>query len=145
MTHSLPISLLVAASTVHAGWVPDSPLVQVGDNLDIYFTLKGKATYDSNIFLGSAAGLPPGGLYWSLGPGFDIDFAKESNFSASVSLRRDYINFLDSAQRGLDDQRDNASVNFSFDTGGPLTVSGSAGYVESASNGVQDKKPPYLG
>ncbi len=42
MTHSLPISLLVAASTVHAGWVPDSPLVQVGDNLDIYFTLKGQ-------------------------------------------------------------------------------------------------------
>lgn len=145
MTHSLPISLLVAASTVHAGWVPDSPLLQVGDNLDVYFTLKGKATYDSNIFLGSSAGLPPGGLYWSLGPGFDIDFAKESNFSASVSLRRDYVNFLDSAQRGLDDQRDNASVNFSFDTGGPLTISGSAGYVETATNGVQEAALTGLG
>ena len=74
MKTSLGIACLLAAASAQAGWFPDSPILQVGDDLDIYFNAKARYDYESNIFLGSNA---RSASSWTLGPGLTADLAKD--------------------------------------------------------------------
>lgn len=134
MSHRLSTALLLAAAAAHAGWVPDSPILRVGDDIDLYFTTRARLDYNSNLFFGSAAGLPNHGTSWTVGPGLSADFFKEANFSSSFSYRRDFVRYFDSALKGLDDDQDVAGLNFTFDSGGPLTFNAQASYREDARN-----------
>lgn len=131
MKTRLGISCLLAAASAQASWLPDSPILQVGDDLDIYFTAKARFEYESNIYLGTNA---QGGASWVLGPGFTADLAKEANFSSSLSWRRDFVRYFDSSLRGLDDERDVGVATFTYDGGGPLSFQLQANYGEDARN-----------
>ncbi|MFZ9201578.1 MAG: hypothetical protein ACO23N_04020 [Opitutales bacterium] len=135
MSHHLPtVVLLAAAAAAPASWIPDSPILRIGEDVDVYFTAKARLDYNSNIFLGSAAGLPNQGTSWTVGPGLSADFSKEANFSSSFSYRRDFVRYLDSSLRGLDDDQDVAGASFTYDGGGPLTFQAEASYQEDARN-----------
>ncbi len=134
MKHRLPTAVLIAAAASQAGLIPDSPILRVGEDIDVYFTAKGRLDYNSNIFFGSAAGLPNQGTSWTLGPGFSADFFKEANFSSSFTYRRDFVRFFDSTLKGLNDDQDIAGANFAYDAGGPLTFQAEASYQEDARN-----------
>lgn len=134
MSHRLPIALLLAAATAQADWVPDSPILRVGEDVDVYFTARAKLDYNSNLFFGSAAGLPNQGTSWTVGPGFSADFFKEANFSSSFSYRRDFVRYFNSELKGLDDDQDVAGLNFTYDGGGPLNLTAEASYREDARN-----------
>lgn len=136
MKHRLPIAILLAAASVQAAWL-DSPILRAGDNVDIYFTAKARLSYDSNLFYGSANGLPNQGTSWLLAPGFTADFFKEANFSGSVNWRHDYVRYFDSALKGLDADHDVSGATFTYDGGGPLTVQLEASYQEDARNTVE--------
>jgi len=134
MKAPLKLSCLLAAAAAQAGWFPDSPLLQVGDDLDIYFTAKARVDYESNIFFGSPGGLPNSGTSWTIGPGFTADFAKEANFSTSINWRRDFVRYFNSKLKSLDDERDIGGASFTYDGGGPLTFQLTAAYSETARN-----------
>lgn len=131
MKTPLGIACLLAAASSQAGWFPDSPILQVGDDLDIYFTAKARYEYESNIFLGSN---PQSGTSWTLGPGFTADLAKEANFSSSFTWRRDFVRYFSSGLKGLNDERDVGGAAFTYDGGGPLTFQLQANYGEDARN-----------
>lgn len=131
MKTNLGIACLLAAASAQAGWFPDSPILQVGDDLDVYFTAKARFDYESNIFLGSN---PRSATSWTLGPGLAADLAKEANFSSSLSWRRDFVRYLSSGLKGLDDERDVGGAAFTYDGGGPLTFQLQATYAEDARN-----------
>lgn len=131
MKTSLGIACLLAAASAQAGWFPDSPILQVGDDLDIYFNAKARYDYESNIFLGSN---PQSASSWTLGPGLTADLAKEANFSTSLTWRRDFVRYFDSSLKGLDDERDVGGLAFTYDGGGPLTLQLQASYGEDARN-----------
>lgn len=134
MKHHLSLACLLAAASAQAGWLPGSPILQVGDDLDVYFIAKARLEYESNIFLGSPGLLPNSGASWSIGPGFAVDFAKESNFSSSLNWRRDFVHYFNSQLKTLDDERDVGGANFTYDGGGPMTFQLVASYGEDARN-----------
>lgn len=134
MARRLPIALLLAAAVSRGGWAPDSPILRVGDDLDVYFTTRARVEYSSNIFLGNSAGLPNSGASWTVGPGFSADFFKESMFSSSLSWRRDLVRYFDSALKGLHDDQDIGGASVTYDGGGPLTLQLAANYGEGSSN-----------
>lgn len=134
MKHPAKIALLLAAASAPAGWIPDSPLLRLGEDVDIYFTAKGRLDYDSNLFTGSTTKLPKSGASWIVGPGFSADFFKEANFSSSFTYRRDFVRYFNTALRGLDDERDVGGASFTYDGGGPLTLRLEGSYLEDARN-----------
>lgn len=131
MKTSLGIASLLAAASLQAGWFPDSPILQVGDDLDVYFTARARFEHESNIFLGAS---PVSGSSWTIGPGFSADLAKEANFSSSFSWRRDFVRYFNSGLKGLNDERDVGGAAFTYDGGGPLTFQLQANYGEDARN-----------
>lgn len=137
MSHRLPIVLLLAAAAGHAGWMPDSPLLRIGEDVDLYFTARAKVSYDSNLFYNNSAGLPESGTSWTVGPGLSADFFKESMFSSSVSWRRDFVRYFDSALKGLHDDQDVGKASITYDGGGPLTLQLEASYQEDARNTIE--------
>lgn len=138
MVRSLPFAFLLSAASSFGGWLPDSPLIQAGDNLDIYFTAKAKVNYNSNIFYGgNSGGLPEAGTSWTVGPGFSADFFKESMFSGTIGWRRDFVRYFDSKLKGLHDDQDNGAATLTYDGGGPLTLQLEASYAEDARNTVE--------
>lgn len=141
MARPLPLAVLLAAAASPAGWLPDSPIIRAGEDVDVYFTAKGRLEYNSNLFLDDNNGLPSGGASWTLGPGLSADFFKESMFSSSVQWRRDFVRYFDSALSGLHDDQDNGSASFTYDGGGPLTAQIEASYGENASNRAQEQIP----
>lgn len=134
MKHPAKIAFLLAAATAQAGWIPDSPILRLGEDVDIYFTAKARLDYDSNLFTGTPSTLPNSGASWIAGPGLAVDFFKEANFSSSLTYRKDFVNYFNSALKGLDDQRDIGGATFTYDGGGPLTFRVEASYIEDARN-----------
>lgn len=134
MKTPVPIALLIAAASVQGGWIPDSPILRVGEDVDVYFTARARLEYNSNLFTGSATTLPNQGTSWLVGPGLSVDFFKEANFSSSFNYRRDYVRFFNSKLRGLDDERDVGGASFTYDGGGPLTLRLEGNYQEDARN-----------
>lgn len=134
MKHRLPIAFFLAVASAHASWMPDSPILRVGEDVDLYFTARARLDYDSNLFFGGAGSLPKGGASWTAAPGLSADFFKEANFSSSFNYRRDFVRFFSSALTGLDDQRDVGGATFTYDGGGPLTLQAEASYQEDARN-----------
>ena len=137
MVRTLSIAVLLAAAASSAGWMPDSPLIQAGDNVDIYFTAKARLNYSSNLFFGASGDLPNSGTSWTVAPGLSADFFKESMFSGSVSWRRDFVRYFDSALKSLHDEQDNGGASLTYDGGGPLTLRLEASYGEDARNTVE--------
>lgn len=131
MKMHLGSACLLAAASSQAAWLPDSPILQIGDDLDVYFTTKARFEYESNIYLGTNS---QGGTNWTLGPGFSADLAKEANFSSSLNWRRDFVRYFNSTLKGLDDERDVGGAAFTYDGGGPLTFQLQASYGEDARN-----------
>ena len=131
MKTPLGIACLLAAASAQAGWFPDSPILQVGEDLDVYFTAKARLDYESNIYLSQT---PKSGTSWTLAPGLTVDLAKEANFSTSIAWHRDFVRYFNSGLKGLNDERDVGGASFTYDGGGPLTFQLQANYGEDARN-----------
>ncbi|MGJ8638189.1 MAG: outer membrane beta-barrel protein [Opitutaceae bacterium] len=129
-------SLILSSSFAFAGvlaapftsWA--SPLVSVGDNVDIFFNGKTSVTSDTNIF--RAEGGEVDDLVWTVSPGFDINFGRgQSNAAFSVSTRYDIVRYQDQSQ--LDTELFNIEATGAYQTG-RLEVSGVVGYNEVKSS-----------
>ncbi len=138
MKTSVALPLLLGASLLNAAWPPDSPVLRIGSELDLFLTAKARAEYTDNLFYRANPGaLPDQALSLELTPGLDFQYGKDLPLSASLSFARTYVDYLDSELKPLDDEQDAIAFSANYDGGGPLLVSLGASYVETARNNAE--------
>ena len=114
-----------------ANWIPTSPLVQIGDDLDIFFD--GSVGFELTDNLYSAAKKSSAASV-TLTPGLLLEYGKESPIEFTLSARRGYVYFLQSKYSDLEDARDALSAKLAFASGGPLELTFESTYRVTARN-----------
>ncbi|MFM7209062.1 MAG: hypothetical protein ACKOY8_04510, partial [Verrucomicrobiota bacterium] len=122
---------LAASASAAVSWMPTSPLIQIGDDLDI-FTDSSISVETSDNLYSQANGTSA--TFFTVSPGITLEYGRETGFEVILLARRGFVEFTDSSLRDLDDQRDFLSGKVRFSTGGPLTLSLDSSYRESARN-----------
>ena len=125
-------SALTASALVQgANWTPSSPLVQVGNDCDIYFDSAASLEVTDNLYSSSTK---TSATSWMVTPGLLLEYGKDSALSATFSAKRTFVNFTDSALSDLEDSRDALSLGIHFADGGPLSLSVDSSYRVTARN-----------
>jgi len=125
-------SALTASALVQgANWTPSSPLVQIGNDCDIYFDSAASLEVTDNLYSSSTK---TSATSWMVTPGLLLEYGKDSALSATISAKRTFVNFTDNALSGLEDSRDALSLALRFADGGPLTLSVDSSYRVTARN-----------
>jgi hypothetical protein len=124
-------ALTVSALVQGANWIPTSPLIQVGNDCDIYFDAAASLEVTDNLY---SSQTKTSATSWMLTPGFLLEYGKDAALSATLSAKRTYVNFTDSALSGLEDSRDALSAGIRFADGGPLSLSVDSSYRVTARN-----------
>jgi len=125
-------SALTASALVQgANWTPTSPLVQIGNDCDIYFDSAASLEVTDNLYSSSTK---TSATSWMVTPGLLLEYGKDSALSATISAKRTFVNFTDNALSDLEDSRDALSLGLRFADGGPLTLSVDSSYRVTARN-----------
>lgn len=125
-------SALTASALVHgANWAPTSPLIQLGNDCDIYFDSAASLEVTDNLY---SAATKTSATSWMVTPGFLLEYGKDSALSATVSVKRTFVNFTDKALSDLEDSRDALTLGVRFADGGPLSLSADSSYRVTARN-----------
>lgn len=124
-------ALTVSALAQAANWIPTSPLIQVGNDCDIYFNATTSLEVTDNLYSSSTK---TSATSWTLTPGFVLEYGKNSAFSANLSVDRTFVNYAASSQSDLEDSRDAIVARFNFADGGPLALSFDSSYRLTARN-----------
>ena len=123
------LSILPVAQA--ANWIPSSPLVQIGDDTDIFFDSSVALEITDNLYSAASA---KAATNWTVTPGLALEYGKDTPISLSLTAKRSYVYFNKAEFRGLEDSRDALSGNLRFASGGPLTVTLDSSYRVSARN-----------
>jgi len=125
-------SLLGTTALINAAtFFPTSPLIQIGDDTDIFFTGTLSLDFKDNLF--SVADKKSAALV-TFTPGFDLQYAKDSPLSANLKVSRAFLRYNKSEYKDLEQGQDNILGSVNYDTGGPLVIGLSSAYNESARN-----------
>jgi hypothetical protein len=125
-------SALTASALVQgANWIPSSPLIQVGNDCDIYFDAATSLEVTDNLY---SSATKTSATSWMVTPGFLLEYGKDSALSATLSAKRTFVNFTDKTLSDLEDSRDALSLGLRFADGGPLTLSLDSSYRVTARN-----------
>jgi hypothetical protein len=125
-------TLLCTTAFVSAATIfPTSPLIQIGDDTDIFFTSTLSFDVKDNLF--SVADKKSAALV-TFTPGFDLLYAKDSPLSANLKAARSFLRYDKSEYKDLEEGQDSIAASINYETGGPLTVGVSTSYNESARN-----------
>lgn len=124
-------ALTVSALAQAANWIPTSPLIQVGNDCDIFFNASAALEVTDNLYSSSTK---TSATSWTLTPGFVLDYGKDSALSANLSVNRTFVNYAASSQSNLEDSRDAIVARVNFADGGPLALSFDSSYRQTARN-----------
>ena len=124
-------ALAVTTLVQGANWIPTSPLVQIGNDCDIYFDSAAGLEVTDNLFSGATK---KSATNWTVTPGFLLEYGKDSALSVNLSAKRTFVNFTDAALADLEDSRDSLSASIRFADGGPLSLSVDSSYRVTARN-----------
>ena len=128
----LAASCISFLPAVHAAnWLPTSPLVQVGDDIDIFFDSSVAIEVTDNLYSAANA---KSATNWTVTPGLAFEYGKDTPISLNLTAKRSYVYFNKAEYRSLEDSRDALSGNLRFASGGPLTVTLDSSYRVSARN-----------
>ena len=129
----LSAMLLMAAGTLQAAsFLPTSPLIQIGEDIDILFDSSVLIEVKDNLYSGvdkvSATSI-------SIKPGFTLEYAKDSPLFASITVQRNIVSYYGKSSLSLlNNHQDSFSGNLNIDQGGPFKASLSSSYSESVRN-----------
>ena len=118
-------------STNAATFLPTSPLIQIGDDTDIFFT--GSVSFDFKDNLFSVADKKSAALL-TFTPGFELEYAKDSPVAFFLRANRSFLRYNQSEFKDLEEGQDNITGSLNYNPGGPLQVTISSSYNESARN-----------
>jgi len=125
-------ALLTSSVCAHAAnFIPTSPLIQVGDDLDILFDSSVALEVTDNLYSSAAK---TAATSWTVTPGLTLEYGKDSAVSMTLSAKRGYVYFNKSSLASLEDSRDALSGNLRYASGGPLTVNLDSSYRVTARN-----------
>ena len=124
-------ALTVSAVAQAANWIPNSPLIQVGNDCDIFFNASAALEVTDNLY---SSQTKTSATSWTLTPGFVLEYGKDSALSVNLSVNRTFVNYADSAQSDLEDSRDAIVARVNFADGGPLALSFDSSYRLTARN-----------
>ena len=123
------LALLPAARAVNL--FPSSPLVQIGNDTDIFFDSSLALEVTDNLYSAAHA---VSATSWTFTPGFALEHGKDSAFAISLTAKRGFVQYNKASLADLQDSRDSFSANFRFDDGGPLTFTLDSSYKITARN-----------
>ncbi|MGA1337595.1 MAG: hypothetical protein ACO34G_03380 [Opitutales bacterium] len=124
---ALTISTLAQA----ANWIPTSPLVQIGNDCDLFFDSSAYLEVTDNLYSGS---VKKSATSWLITPGLALEYGKDSALSVEFKAGRTFVNFAGSEFSGLEDSRDALSLGVTYADGGPLKLSLNSSYRVTARN-----------
>lgn len=125
-------TLLGTTAFINAATIfPTSPLIQIGDDTDIFFTTSLSFDVKDNLY--SVAAKKSAALV-TFTPGFDLQYAKDSPLSANMKIAQSFLRYNKSEYKDLEQGQANISAGANYETGGPLTVGVTTSYNESARN-----------
>lgn len=128
----LAASALTVTSLVQgANWVPTSPLVQIGNDCDLFFDSSTYLEVTDNLFSGS---VKKSATQWLVTPGLALEYGKDSALSVEFKASRSLVHFNGAQFAGLEDDRDALSLAVTYADGGPLKLSLNSSYRVTARN-----------
>ena len=123
--------LSTSVSAYAANLFPTSPLIQVGDDLDILFDSAVALEVTDNLY---SSATKTASTSWTVTPGLTLEYGKDSPIALTLSAKRGYVYFNKSSLASLEDSRDNLSGNLRYAPGGPLTITLDSSYRVTARN-----------
>ena len=124
-------ALTVTTLVQGANWVPTSPLVQIGNDCDLFFDASTYLEVTDNIYSGA---IKKSATQWLITPGLSLEYGRDSALSVDFKASRSFVNFAGSEFSSLEDERDMLSLVVSYADGGPLSLSFNSSYRVTARN-----------
>ena len=110
-----------------------SPLISVGDSVNIFFNGRAALRYQSNVFNRPAAN---DDFSFILGPGVEVDIGNDSPvFNMNIRYREDF--YFYTKYTDLNNSRANVFLNASYNRG-PLSTNGGFSFVQTQQNTAQN-------
>jgi hypothetical protein len=111
--------------------MPTSPLVQIGNDCDLFFDASTYLEVTDNLYSGQ---VKKSATQWLVTPGLSLEYGKDSALTVEFKASRSFVNFTGSEFAGLEDDRDALSLGVTFADGGPLKLSLNSSYRVTARN-----------
>ena len=124
-------ALALSSTALVADWLPTSPLVQIGNDCDLFFDASTYLEVTDNLYSGQ---VKKSATQWLITPGLALEYGKDSALSVEFKASRSFVNFTGSEFAGLEDNRDALSLAVAFADGGPLKLSLNSSYRVTARN-----------
>lgn len=124
-------ALTVSTLVQGANWIPTSPLVQIGNDCDLFFDSSAYLEVTDNLYSGN---VKKSATSWLITPGLALEYGKDSALTVEFKASRSFVNFAGSQFAGLEDDRDALSLGVTFADGGPLKLSLNSSYRVTARN-----------
>ncbi|MFZ9978853.1 MAG: hypothetical protein ACO3HN_02745 [Opitutales bacterium] len=124
-------ALTISSLAQAANWIPTSPLVQIGNDCDLFFDSSAYLEVTDNLYSGS---VKKSATSWLITPGLALEYGKDSALSVEFKAGRTFVNFAGSEFSGLEDSRDALSLGVTYADGGPLKLSLNSSYRVTARN-----------
>ncbi len=124
-------ALTVSTLVQGANWAPTSPLVQIGNDCDLFFDASTYMEVTDNLYSGA---VKKSATSWLLTPGLALEYGKDSALTVEFKASRSFVNFAGAEFAGLEDDRDALSLGVTYADGGPLKLSLNSSYRVTARN-----------
>ena len=124
-------ALTVTTLVQGANWVPTSPLVQIGNDCDLFFDSSAYLEVTDNLYSGA---IKKSATSWLVTPGLALEYGKDSALTVEFKASRSFVNFAGAQFSGLEDSRDALSLGATYADGGPLKLSLNSSYRVTARN-----------
>ena len=112
--------MAVGPSLGAANLFPTSPLIQLGNDTDIFFDSSFALDITDNLYTTANA---VSATSWTVTPGLALEYGKDSSFAVTLSARRNIVRYNKASLADLEDDRDALSASIRVDDGGPLSFS----------------------
>lgn len=127
-----PVRFLLAAACIAVGpslgaanLFPTSPLIQIGNDTDIFFDSSFAVDITDNLYTTANA---VSATSWTVTPGLALEYGKDSSLAVTLSARRNIVRYNKASLADLEDDRDALSANIRFADGGPLSLTLDSSY-----------------
>ena len=117
--------MAVGPSLGAANLFPTSPLIQLGNDTDIFFDSSFALDITDNLYTTANA---VSATSWTVTPGLALEYGKDSAFAVNFSARRNIVRYNKASLADLEDDRDALSASIRVDDGGPLSLSLDSSY-----------------
>jgi opacity protein-like surface antigen len=124
-------AIAMSSTALGANWMPTSPLVQIGNDCDLFFDASTYLEVTDNLYSGQ---VKKSATQWLVTPGLSLEYGKDSALTVEFKASRSFVNFTSSELAGLEDDRDAVSLGVTFADGGPLKLSLNSSYRVTARN-----------